>query len=178
MYDAIEHILFDETEISNAVNRIACSVNNDYENEQLVVIGVLKGSFIFLADLIRKLDIDFTIDFIRASSYGENTESAGNVRIISDISENIENSNVLLVEDIIDTGYTLSYITEYLKGFSPHSLRICTLFDKPCKRVIPIKPDYAGIVIDDRFIVGYGLDYNEKYRGIPYVGVPKFDPKK
>ncbi len=178
MYEDIEEILFNEEEISRAADEIAFRINRDYEGKHPVIIGVLKGSFIFLADLVRRLDIDFTVDFIKASSYGDKTRSSGNVDITYHISADIRNRDVIVVEDILDTGYTLSYITEYLRGFSPHSIRICTLFDKPGRRVVPIKPDYTGFVTDDLFIVGYGLDYNEKYRGMPCVGVPKTQSKK
>ena len=178
MYEDIEKVLFDEEDISRAADDMASCINNNYRGCRPVIIGVLKGSFIFLADLVRRLEIDFMVDLIQASSYGGNTESSGKVKITSDISVDIRGRDVIIVEDILDTGYTLSYITEYLKGFSPHSVKICTLFDKPGRRTVPIKPDYAGIVIDDMFIVGYGLDYNEKYRGMPYVGVPKTQSNK
>lgn len=178
MYEDIEQILFDERDICRATEEIASRINSDYVGCCPVIIGVLKGSFIFLADLVRKLNIDFKIDFIRASSYGEKTDSTGNVKIISDITTDIMDRDVIIVEDILDTGYTLSYITEHLRRSSPKSIRICTLFDKPCRRIVEINPDYTGIVIDDLFIVGYGLDYNEKYRGMPNIGIPKMRSKK
>ncbi len=173
MHSDIERILYNEKELADLTDRLANKINADYENKQLVVVGILKGSIVFLADLFRKITVDCTLDFMEASSYGSSAVSSGEVKILKDISTDIKNKDVLIVEDILDTGNTLSYIKKYLGTFSPSSVKICTLFDKPCRRQKPVTPDYYGAAIEDLFIVGYGLDYAEKYRNLPYVGVLK-----
>ncbi len=173
MHSDVQRILYSEQELSAITDRIAEKINEDYQGRQLVVVGILKGSVVFLADLFRKLTVDCTLDFMAASSYGNSAVSSGEVKITKDISTDIRNKDVLIVEDILDTGNTLSYIKKYLGSFSPSSVKICTLFDKPCRRLKPITPDYYGAAIEDLFIVGYGLDYAERYRNLPYVGVLK-----
>ncbi len=166
--------LMDEAEIERTVSEIADRINADYQGKQLVVVGILKGSIMFLADLFRKIRIDdCQLDFIAASSYGSGTVSSGFIRITKDVTCNIAGKDVLVVEDILDSGNTLSYIKGYLDGKGAASVKVCTLFDKPSRRKMPIHADYTGKVVEDLFIVGYGLDYNERYRNLPYVGVLK-----
>ncbi|MBQ3928469.1 MAG: hypoxanthine phosphoribosyltransferase [Clostridia bacterium] len=169
----IQEILFDEEQLRQMTQTVARQINADYSGQSLVVIGVLKGSFLFLADLFRQLTADCRIDFIAASSYGASTTSSGNVRIIKDIHMDVSNKHVLLVEDILDTGSTLSYLTEYISQKGAQTVRICTLLDKPSRRTKPVQADYAGAVIPDYFVVGYGLDYDERYRNLPYIGILK-----
>ena len=170
----IERILYDEAELAFMVDKIAEQINRDYAGTELVVVGILKGSFMFLADLFRKITVEnCTIDFMTASSYGSGTESIGTLRVTKDISCDIKDKNVIIVEDILDTGNTLSYIKSYLLNRGALSVKVCTLFDKPSRRRMPITPDYCGHTIGNSFIVGYGLDYDERYRNLPYVGVIK-----
>lgn len=173
MHKDLEKVLYTEAEIQAIVDRIAGQIRQDYEGQEPVLICVLKGSVMFFADLARKLGMDCTIDFMAASSYGSSTQSSGTVKITKDITTDITGKHVLIVEDILDTGNTLSYIKEYLSARSALSVKLCALFDKPDRRKKPITADYAGETIDDLFIVGYGLDYDEHYRNLPYVGVLK-----
>lgn len=173
MENDIAKILLDESQLQKIVDDIAESINFDYNGQDIVVIGILKGSVIFLADLFRKIKLKCYLDFMAASSYGSSAISSGKVKIIKDLSADITGKHVIIVEDILDTGNTLSYIKEYLEQKNPLSVKICTLFDKPSRRMKPIKPDYLGMTIPDLFIVGYGLDYDEKYRNLPYIGVLK-----
>ncbi len=153
---------------------IAEKINADYLGKELVVVGILKGSVVFLADLFRKIKLkNVSLDFTEASSYGSRAYSSGNVTIKKDLSCDISGKHVLIVEDILDTGHTLSYIKEYLEAKCPASLKICTLLDKPDRRERPISADYVGAVIPNLFVVGYGLDYDEKYRNLPYAAVLK-----
>lgn len=166
--------LMNEAEIEQTVTRLADRINTDYQDKTLVVVGILKGSVIFLADLFRRLQIeDCQLDFMAASSYGNGTVSSGSIKLTKDVTANIAGKEVLIVEDILDSGNTLSYIKDLLCQRGANSVRICTLFDKPSRRKKPVTADYTGRVIDDLFIVGYGLDYNERYRNLPYVGVLK-----
>ena len=137
----------------------------------MLLVSILKGSVVFLADLMRNIDLPLAIDFMVASSYGSGTESRGNVKIIKDLDVNISDYDILIVEDILDSGYTLSKIIEILKTRNPKSLKVCALLNKPDRRVSPVNLDYTGFVIEDKFIVGYGLDYDEKYRNLPYIGI-------
>lgn len=173
MNNDISCVLLDESKIASIVDNIAQKINDDYNEQELTVIGILKGSVIFLADLFRKLNFKCSLDFMAASSYGSSTVSGGNVKITKDISSDITGKHVLIVEDILDTGNTLSYIKDCLAKKNPLSIKICTLFDKPSRRKQPVSPDYVGRTIPDLFIVGYGLDYDEKYRNLPYIGVLK-----
>ena len=169
--DVFEELMSEE-EIEKTVSEIAARINEDYRDRSLVVVGILKGSIMFLADLYRKIGLDeCQLDFMAASSYGSSAVSSGSVRITKDIDCNVKERDVLIVEDILDTGNTLSVIREHLLEKGAASVRICTLFDKPDRRKKPIKADYTGKTIDDLFIVGYGLDYSERYRNLPYVGV-------
>ena len=166
--------LMSESEIEKTVSEIADRINADYEGKTLVVVGILKGSCVFFADLLRKITVeDCQIDFIDASSYGGGSASSGNIKLLKDVNCALPGKDVLIVEDILDSGNTLCFIKEHLLEKGADSVKICTLFDKPSRRKKPITPDYCGKVVDDLFIVGYGLDYNERYRNLPYVGVLK-----
>ena len=173
MENDIAKVLLSESQLQKIVDDIAENINSDYKNQDIVVVGILKGSVIFLADLFRKIKCRCSLDFMAASSYGRSSVSSGQVKITKDLSADITGKHVIIVEDILDTGNTLSYIKEYLEQRNPLSVKICTLFDKPDRRQKPVKPDYSGMVIPDLFIVGYGLDYDEKYRNLPYIGVLK-----
>jgi len=165
-------VMISEEEIKSKVYEIAKKIEEDYKNEEdLLVVGILKGANIFVADLIRNINLDVNMDFMSVSSYGNGTESSGTVKIIKDLDVDIENKNVLIVEDIIDSGLTLSNLVAALKTRNPKSLKLCTLLDKPQRRTADIPVDYVGFVIEDKFIVGYGIDYAEKYRNLPYIGV-------
>ncbi|WP_193391926.1 hypoxanthine phosphoribosyltransferase [Defluviitalea phaphyphila] len=178
MKSDIKEILFTEEELLKKVEELGKKITKDYEGEELTVIGILKGSNIFMGDLIRKIDIPVYIDFMVVSSYGQSTESSGVVKVLKDLEHSIEGKNVLIVEDIIDTGLTLDYLKSNLLRRKPKSLKICTLLDKPARRKIDLKIDYKGFEIPDEFIVGYGIDYAEKYRNLPYVAVLKEEAYK
>ena len=165
-------IIADETQLSEKVNELAEKINSDYNGKSFVAVGILKGSVIFFADLIRKLDL-CKFDFMAASSYGSSAVSSGKINIKKDLSEDVTGKDVLIVEDILDTGNTMYLLRDYIMSKGAKSVKICVLFDKPSRREKPITADYTGFTIDDLFIVGYGLDYDEKYRNLPYVGVLK-----
>jgi len=169
----ISEILLDENRLEQITVDISEQINSDYKGKSILIVGVLKGSFIFLADLMKKITADCTLDFIAVSSYGASTESSGHIRLTKDFSEDLTDRHVLIVEDILDTGNTLSYVKEYIFRKGAASVKICTLLDKPSRRTKPIYADYAGAVIEDFFVVGYGLDYDERYRNLPYVGILK-----
>ena len=156
-----------EEQLSQKVEELAKQIEKDYEGQSLLVVGILKGASVFVSDLIRKIDLDVNIDFMSVSSYGSGTESSGTVKILKDLDVDIEGKNVLIVEDIIDSGLTLSNLVAALQTRSPKSLKICTLLDKPQRRTADIPVDYVGFVIEDKFIVGYGIDWAEKYRNLP-----------
>ena len=164
-------VMISEEQIAKKVVELAKRIEKDFEGEELLVVGILKGASIFVSDLIRKVNLDVNIDFMSVSSYGNGTQSSGIVKILKDLDVNIEGKNVLIVEDIIDSGLTLSNLVATLETREPKSLKICTLLDKPERRKSDIKVDYVGFVIEDKFIVGYGIDYAEKYRNLPYIGV-------
>lgn len=170
----ISEVLVSRQEINAMVDHVASLINKDYGDEELIVVGILTGSYVFAADLTRKLTMPVILDFMQVSSYvGQN--STGELKIKKDMSFSIEGKNVLIVEDIIDTGFTLKCLKEMLLKRNPKSLKICTAFDKPERRVNEIEPDYRGIVIPDRFIVGYGLDYDGRFRNLEDVCVVSFD---
>ena len=169
----IERVLFTEQELKDRVAEIAARIDRDYAGKEPMLISVLRGSFIFMADLARAITLPCTVDFMAVSSYGSGTTSSGQVKITKDLSESIEGRDIIVVEDILDSGNTLSYLLEILKARRPASLRLCTLLDKPDRRVKPVAVDYCGFSIPDYFVVGYGLDYAEKYRNLPYIGVLK-----
>jgi hypoxanthine phosphoribosyltransferase len=168
----IGEILLTEAQIQGRVTELGAQISRDYEGRSLTLVSVLKGSLPFMADLMRSIDRPLRIDLMEVSSYGgATTESSGLVRILKDLSSSIEGEDVLIVEDIIDTGLTLNYLVRYLRGKNPGSLRICTLLDKPARRLVEIDVDYIGFTIPDQFVVGYGLDYGEVYRNLRFVGV-------
>jgi len=168
--------LISEKEIQKKVKELAHQIKNDY-NEEITVICVLKGAFTFTADLVRAIDSNLKIEFIKVSSYGNNTESTGKVNLGYSTLENVKGKKLLIVEDIVDTGYTLKALAEYYYSLSPKSIKICTLLDKPERRKVEINVDYVGFTIPDQFVVGYGIDYAEKYRNLPYIGVVHLDDK-
>lgn len=173
MHDDIEKVLFSEEQIDKIIDRIGAEISKDYADKNLLLVGIIKGSVIFMADLMRKISVPCTIEFMALSSYGNGTRSSGVVRVIKDLSIDIKDYDVLIIEDILDSGNTLSQIKTMLEMRNPKSLKICTFFDKPERRTADIKADYVGAEIPDEFIVGYGLDFAEKYRNLPYVGVLK-----
>ena len=167
----VTKVMLSEEDILNKVKEIAKNIENDFKGEELLVVGILKGASVFVADLIRHIDLDVNIDFMSVSSYGNSTESSGTVKILKDLDVDIDGKNVLIVEDIIDSGLTLSNLVAALKTRNPKSLKLCTLLDKPQRRKVNMKVDYVGFVIEDKFIVGYGIDYAEKFRNLPYIGI-------
>ena len=176
MHEDVERVLLSEEQLREIVSRIGAQISADYKDRgsKLILVSVLKGSVVFMADLMRAITIPSCIDFMSVSSYGSGTTSSGVVKIIKDLDTNVvEGADLLLVEDIFDSGKTLSYLKEMLSARKPASIRLCTLLDKPDRRVVDLQADYVGAVIPDAFVVGYGLDYDEKYRNLPYVGVLK-----
>ena len=168
----IGEVLLSQEQISTRVRELGAQISVDYAGKQLTLVSVLKGSLPFMADLMRAITLPLRIDLMEVSSYGgATTESSGLVRILKDLSASIEGDDVLICEDIIDTGLTLNYLVRYLSGKKPNSLRICTLLDKPARRLVEIPVDYRGFTIPDQFVVGYGLDYGELYRNLRFVGV-------
>lgn len=168
----ITDVLFTEEQIAARTKELADQINKDYEGEEIFAICLLKGSLLFTSDLIRHLTVPVVVDMMRASSYeGTSTTSSGNVKILTDLDQDITGQNVLVVEDIVDTGRTLTKIMALLRARNPKTLRICSLLDKPCHRVQEVHIDYRGFEIEDHFVVGYGLDYDDYYRNIPYVGI-------
>jgi hypoxanthine phosphoribosyltransferase len=175
MEGAIEKVLLTEEEIKKRVKELAKEIEKDFPHGDLILIGVLKGSVIFVSDLMRALNLKVTMDFMAVSSYGLSSETSGIVRILKDLDFDIEGRDVIIVEDIIDTGTTLKYLYEYLKARHPRTLKICCLLDKPDRRRVNIEGDYVGFKIPDAFVVGYGLDYAEMFRNLPYIGILKED---
>lgn len=171
--EAIERVLISEEELAATVKRLAEKINADYKNEPLILVIILKGSLVFATDLMKRLTMPLTIDFMQASSYGSGTVSKGFINIKKDLTTDIKDKNVLIIEDIIDSGNTLHKLKELLRERNPKSVRICTILDKPDRRVTEVEVEYSGISIPDEFVVGYGLDYDEYFRNLPYVGVLK-----
>lgn len=168
----IAEVLLTEEQIESKVTELGQRISADYAGRELTLVSVLKGSLPFMADLMRRISLPLRIDLMEVSSYGgTSTESSGLVRILKDLSAPIEGRDVLLVEDIIDTGLTLNYLIRYLKGKNPRSIRVCSLLDKPARRLVEIPIDYVGFEIPDAFVVGYGLDFSEVYRNLRFVGV-------
>ncbi len=163
--------LISKKELDKRVKELAAQISKDYLGRDLLLIGVLKGSFMFLADLVRNLDYHVELDFMGTSSYGDSTRTSGEVRITKDLERSLAGRNVLIVEDIVDSGLTLRYLVDTLRTRQPASVKICTLLDKPARRNVRINIDYYGFIVPNAFVIGYGLDYQEKYRGLPYVGV-------
>lgn len=162
-------ILLRSEEIARAVNRLAAEISGDYRDKNPLLIGILKGSFVFMADLIRHLDCPAEVDFICLSSYEEGCESSGTIEVVQDLRTDITGRHVLVVDDIVDTGLTTNFVKDHLTRRNPSSLRICALTDKPSRRLVPIHIDYLGFSVPDKFIVGYGLDWNQQYRHLPGI---------
>ena len=169
----IQEVLFSEEQLKHRVREIAQQITADYQGKEIMLISVLRGSFVFMADLCRAIDLPCTVDFMAVSSYGSGTTSSGQVQITTDLSEDISDRHIIVVEDILDSGNTLSYLLKILENRHPASIRLCTLLDKPDRRVKPVEVHYSGFTIPDAFVVGYGLDYAEKYRNLPYIGILK-----
>jgi len=162
-------VMITKEQLAQKVRELGRQISEDYAGQKILIIGVLKGAVIFMSDLIREISVDTEIDFMAVTSYGASTESSGVVRILKDLDSDIEGRNVIIAEDIVDTGVTLDYLRGYLLGRKPKSLKICTLLDKPDRRKADIKADYVGFTIENKFVVGYGLDVDEKYRHLPYI---------
>ncbi|WP_276357756.1 hypoxanthine phosphoribosyltransferase [Cohnella caldifontis] len=173
MLHDIQEVLYSEEQIKEKVQELGSAISREYEGRNPLVICVLKGAFIFMADLAKSITVPIELDFMAVSSYGKSTRSSGEVRIVKDLDTSVEGRDVLIVEDIIDSGLTLSYLIDVLERRNAHSVRVVALFDKPGRRTSEINADYTGFEIPDAFIVGYGLDYAEKYRNLPFVGVLK-----
>jgi len=173
MEEDVGEVLITSKDIKGKTAELAHQIMADYQGKDLLLVCILKGGLMFLADLMRHIDLPLEIDFMAVSSYGDSTESSGVVRILMDLETNIQGRNVLIVEDIIDTGRTLNYIIQNLRTRHPASLKICTLLNKTARRVLDIPVDYVGFEIPDKFVIGYGLDYGEIYRNLPFVGVLK-----
>jgi len=172
--EILDHILIDEATLQRRVEELGQAVSADYQGKDLMLICILKGGVAFLTDLMRRVTVPHEIDFMAISSYGgQRTESSGVVRILMDLHADIAGRHVLLVEDIVDSGRTMDYLLRALQARNPASLRVCTLLNKPCRRVVDVPLDYIGFDIPDDFVLGYGLDFDEKYRNLPFVGVLK-----
>lgn len=169
----ISQVLFDERRIQDRIKELAHQITTDYSNKQPVIISILKGGFVFMADLVRSITIPIEIDFLAISSYGSGTSSSGIVKIKKDIDLDISGRDVIIVEDIVDSGLSLQYIRDYISKHKPASIKVCVLLDKPDAHKIEVKFEYVGFDIGTEFVVGYGLDYNEKYRNLPYIGILK-----
>ena len=156
-------------EIKAAVNRLAAEITGDYKDKHPILIGVLKGAFVFMSDLVRLLDFSLDVDFIRLSSYGKGTQTSGKVRVVQGLRSPVRGRDVLVIEDIVDSGFTTAFLLDYLRKKKPASLRLCALTDKPSRRQVPVNIDYLGFTVPDEFLVGYGLDYNEKFRNLPDI---------
>ncbi len=173
MLKDIKDVYYSEEKLQSIVKELGRQISEDYKNKNLLLVSVLKGSVVFMADLMRAITVPCEIDFMCVSSYASGTTSSGVVKIIKDLDINLEGKDVLIVEDILDSGRTLNYIISILEKRNPASIKICTLLDKPERRVVDLYADYSGAEVPDEFVVGYGLDYDEKYRNLPYVGVLK-----
>ena len=167
MMSNVREVLICREELNKKVKELGAIISKDYKDQELMLIGVLKGGFVFLADLIREITIDIDLDFMSVSSYGISTKSSGVERIIKDIETNIQDKHILIVEDIVDTGLTINYLKEIIMARGPKSVKVCAMLDKPSKRKTNIELDYKGIEIPDEFVIGYGLDYDGKYRNLP-----------
>ena len=172
-----EHVrvMISREDVENKIQAIGEQISKDYAGKELHLVCVLKGGVFFLCELAKSITIPVSLDFMSVSSYGADTKSSGMVRIVKDLDESIKGKDVLVVEDIVDSGRTLSYLLELLNDRKPNSLKLCTLLDKPDRRVIDVNVDYTGFQIPDEFVVGYGLDYAQKYRNLPYIGVVEFE---
>ena len=172
-----EHIkvMISEEEVNEKIRAMGEQISKDYAGKEIHMICVLKGGVFFMCELAKRIDVPVSLDFMAVSSYGGDTKSSGVVKIVKDLDESIQGKDVLVVEDIVDSGRTLSALMEMLRERGPKSLQLCTLLDKPDRRVIPVEVNYTGFTIPDEFVVGYGLDYAQKYRNLPYIGIVEFD---
>lgn len=172
-----EHIrvLLTEEEVDKRIQEIGDQISKDYAGKEVHLVCVLKGGSFFMCELAKRITVPVSFDFMSVSSYGKDTKSSGVVRIVKDLDESLKDKDVIVVEDIVDSGRTLSYLLEMLNDRGPKSMRLCTLLDKPERRVVEVKVDYTGFEIPDEFVVGYGLDYDQKYRNLPYIGVVEFE---
>lgn len=168
-------VLISEDEVNHKIAELGERISREYEGKQIHIVSILKGGVFFTCELAKRITVPVSLDFMSVSSYGDATKSSGVVKIVKDLDEPIKGHHVLVVEDIVDSGRTLSYLLDYLKKREPESLRLCTLLDKPTRRVNPVTVDYTAFEIPDEFVVGYGLDYAQKYRNLPYIGVVEFD---
>lgn len=173
MMDDMERVLYSEADLAACVKRMGEQISKDYAGKEIFAIGILKGAIIFFADLVRAIDVPVRLDFMAASSYGASTKSSGTVRILKDLDYSIEGQHVLIIEDIVDSGLTLNYLLQNIAQRKPASIRLCTLLSKPERRKVPVHVDYCGFLVPDYFLVGYGLDYGEKYRNLPCIGILK-----
>ena len=168
-------VLLSEAEVDAKIQEIGEQISKDYAGRQVHLVCVLKGGAFFMCELAKRITVPVSLDFMSVSSYGKDTKSSGVVKIVKDLDESLQGKDVLVVEDIVDSGRTLSYLLEMLRDRKPASLKLCTLLDKPERRVVDVSVDYTAFTIPDEFVVGYGLDYDQKYRNLPYIGVVKFD---
>ena len=164
-------VLIPEEKVDERIAQLGEQISRDYEGKQVHLIGILKGSIFFICELAKRITVPVTLDFMSVSSYGAGTKSSGVVKLIKDLDESIEGKDILVVEDIIDSGHTLSYLLKNLSSRNPASIRLCTLLDKPERREVDVEVDYQGFSIPDEFVIGYGLDYDQRYRNLPYIGV-------
>ena len=168
-------VLLSEEEVDKRIQEIGEQISKDYAGEQVHLVCVLRGGVFFLCELAKRITVPVSLDFMSVSSYGSDTKSSGVVKIVKDLDDSLADKNVIVVEDIVDSGRTLSYLLEMLKDRGPKSMKLCTLLDKPDRRVVDVKVDYTGFQIPDEFVVGYGLDYDQKYRNLPYIGIVELD---
>jgi hypoxanthine phosphoribosyltransferase len=168
-FQAKPHILFNREKIAATIKRLAAEIRTDYHGKHPILIGILKGSFMFMADLIRLLDFPLEVDFIRVSSYGRGTKSSGKIKVVQGLHSSIKGRDVLVIEDIVDTGLTIKFLLDYLQKKKPTSLKLCALTDKPSRQQAPVTIDYLGFTVPDKFLVGYGLDLDEKFRNLPDI---------
>ncbi len=164
-------VMISEDRVLERIHEMAQQITRDYAGKSLKLICILKGSIFFTTELAKRIDLPITLDFMSVSSYGSGTESSGRIKIVKDLDENIKDEHILVIEDIIDSGRTLSFLLELLRNRQPASLALCTLLDKPDRRVVDVDVDYTGFVIPDEFVVGFGLDYDQRYRALPYIGI-------
>lgn len=174
MAERIE-VLLTEAQVDARIQEIGDQISRDYAGKQVHLVCVLKGGSFFMCELAKRISVPVSLDFMSVSSYGGDTKSSGVVRIVKDLDESLTGKNVVVVEDIVDSGRTLSYLLDMLRDRGPVDVKLCTLLDKPDRRVVDVKVDYTGFQIPDEFVVGYGLDYDQKYRNLPYIGIVKFD---
>ena len=169
------NVLISEEEVDNRIKEIGEQISKDYEGKEIHLVCVLRGGSFFMCELAKRISVPVSLDFMSVASYGNDTKSSGTVKIVKDLDDSLEGKDVLVVEDIIDSGRTLSYLLELLKDRKPNSLKLCTLLDKPDRRVVDVNIDYTAFQVPDEFVVGYGLDYAQKYRNLPYIGVVEFE---